>query len=342
MKLSVLMPFRNAASTLPEALTTIMEAMAECGPSSVELVAVDHGSNDQSAQVIEGQSNSAFHVNLIDASSAPSLAEALELGRHHCKGEYIARMDADDRMDPQRLRADISYLDRHQDVSAIACCIAPFADDQEKPALPMYATWQNGILSPEAIATEIWIEQPLCHPATTFRADALSRIGGYRHGDFPEDYDLFMRMHVAGDSLHKRPEIHHHWRQHQGQSTANDPRYHRDAFARVKARGLRDFFSLDVRPFAIAGAGREGGRIARALAEIGLTPRWFFDVSEKKIGSVRYGVGILSYDQLDDTRRQAPDMFCIGAVGTSGSGAIVRNRFRDAGFIECENFVLVA
>ena len=342
MKLSVLMPFRNAAATLPEALSTISKAALQCAPIPIELVAVDHGSTDESKSCFNATIDEGYRTIIVDASRAASLAEALELGRGYCEGKYIARMDADDRMDSQRLRADMDYLDANQSASAVACCIAPFSDQDEKPALPMYAAWQNRILSSADIAAEVWVEQPFCHPATTFRADALDKVGGYRHGNFPEDYDLFMRLYVAGEALHKRPEVHHYWRQHQGQSTHNDPRYHRDAFARVKARGLRDFFSLHERPFAIAGAGREGGRIARALGEIGLKPSWFFDVNKKKIGSVRLGIPVLSYDKLDEIRQDTPNLFCIGAVGTSGSAAILRNRFQMAGLVEGETFVRVA
>jgi hypothetical protein len=342
MRLSVLMPFRNAASTLPEALESIAAALSQRGSDSWELVAVNHASDDESCDQVTTGPFASLPLRLVHASPELSIGGVLELGRSHCKGIYIARMDADDRMHPRRLCEDVAYLDAHPDVSVVACRIEPFTEEDDAPALPRYAAWQNQILSPDEIAKEIWIEQPFCHPATTFRAKALERVGGYRDGNFPEDYDLFMRLHVSGAHLHKRPEVHHHWRQHQGQSTFRDPRYHRDAFARVKAWGLRDFFSLDKRPFVIAGAGREGGRMARALAEIDLKPRWFFDVSEKKIGSVRHGVDVLSYAQLEEKRDACPELFCIGAVGTSGSGAIVRNRLTQTGFIEGESFVLVA
>lgn len=118
---------------------------------------------------------------------------SLNLGVHHARGRYIARMDADDLAYPSRLGAQLEFMERNPDVvvcgtdydliddddRAIRRVVMPHGDAQIREKL----TWSN----------------PFCHPTAMIRKGALAAAGGYLGGLFAEDYDLWVRLsHVPG------------------------------------------------------------------------------------------------------------------------------------------------
>lgn len=335
--LSVLMPARDAAGTIGRSLASVLASEGV----SLECVVVDHGSVDDTRAIVERAARLG-DVRVLSAPRELPFAEALERGRRSCRAPVVARMDADDLMHPRRLARDLALLRDKPDVDVTACRVRPFPLVGLGAGMRMYLAWQNHVLSPAAHARETWIELTVCHPSATFRNDAVTRAGGYRHGDFPEDYELFLRLLARGAVVEKRPEVDLAWRQSRGSATKVDPRYSRDALARAKAMHMVPRFSLVERPVFVCGAGKEGGRIARALSSFGVRPARFFDVSDKRIGRERYGAPVLHSRALADERRALPGAFCIAAVGTSGAREIVREAMRSAGFVEGEDAVVVA
>lgn len=335
MDVSVLMPVRDAARTVGVAVRSVLRSRGV----SFEVVCVNHRSTDTTASILAKHA-----VRVVNGDGAETLSAALELGRAACTAPLIARMDADDVMHPDRLAADVAHLRAHPAHGAVACRARVVPKGKARPGLRAYVAWQNACITADDHAREIWIEQPLLHPATTFRAATLATLGGWaaapRHE--PEDYDLFLRMVVAGVPFAKRPEVHHAWRQHASTST----RFDRDVLARMKARALVKRFSLarEVaggagRPVVIAGAGKEGGRIARALLQEGVRARAFLDVAARRIGRLRHGVPVLDARELPSLKGNA---FVVAAIGTSGARGVVRAQLADAGFVEAHDCVVVA
>jgi hypothetical protein len=239
-------------------------------------------------------------------------------------------------MHPDRLAQDVARL-AHGDVAAVASCVKLIPRGRTTPGLRAYVAWQNACRTADDHAREIWIEQPLCHPATTFAARALDDVGGYRSGPFPEDYDLFLRLIARGHRVIKRDAVHHAWRQH-GHTVR---RFSRDALATLKAAALAERFALRERRVIIAGAGKEGGRIARALAAVGVRPAGFVDVAPARIGRMRHGVPVTDARDLVKSAH-GPHTFLVAAVGTSGARGVVRAQLAAAGFVEGVDAVVVA
>lgn len=335
--ISVLMPARDAAGTIGRALASVLASEGV----SLECVVVDHGSVDETRAIAERAARLG-DVRVLPVSREVPFADALERGRLACRAPVVARMDADDLMHPRRLARDLALLEARPHVDVTACRVRAFPLVGLGAGMRMYLAWQNHVLAPEQHRREIWIELTVCHPSATFRNDVVTRAGGYRHGDFPEDYELFLRLLANGAVIEKRPEVDLAWRQSPRSATKVDPRYSRDALARAKAEHMARRFSLGERPVFICGAGKEGGRIARALSSFGVAPARFFDVSDKRIGRLRYGAPVLDSRALADERRAAPGAFCIAAVGTSGAREIVRDAMRAGGFTEGEDAVVVA
>lgn len=334
---TVLMPARDAGRTVGTSLASVLSSEGV----RLEVLIVDHGSVDDTA-VIAASAARLGSVRILRVAREVPFAEALEEGRRACATPVVARMDADDLMHPRRLARDLELLRQKPHVDVVACRVRPFPLHNLGAGMRMYVAWQNSVLASEDHAREIWIELTVCHPSATFRNDVVTRVGGYRHGDFPEDYDLFLRLLASGAVVEKRPEVDVAWRQSLGSATRMDPRYTRDGLARAKVDAMVKRFSLRERPVFIAGAGKEGGRIARALSSWDVAPARFFDVSPKRIGRLRYGAPVVDSRLLEGERRAHPGAFCIGAVGTSGAREIVRGALVAAGFHEGEDAVVVA
>lgn len=117
------------------------------------------------------------------------LALSLNRGIAVAKGEYIARMDADDISMPDRLERELSYLKKTgvDMVSTNAIVI------DEKSNIV-----RNGIPLPENPMNDLIYTNVIIHPSVLIRSKAICDVGGYRNFKRSQDYDLWLRMMTAG------------------------------------------------------------------------------------------------------------------------------------------------
>ena len=286
---------------------------------------------DETAEIIARFRAADDRIRVQDHPRTLSFVEVLEVGRRSARSQFLARMDADDLMHRDRLLNDLRMLESHPDAAVVTSQVELFPRERIQEGMNLYVKWQNNVLSPEDHDREIWIEQTVCNPAATFRTSALEAIGGYRAGPFPEDYDLFVRLHVSGHRFIKRGEIGHYWRRHQSSFSVQSTNFSHDAFAGVKAEGLFQKFDLGKKPVCILGSGRHGGRMAKLLLERGVRIDAFFDVSPIRIGKTRHGITIRKQQDLAAYKAEVPNAFRhwgrwrprasqgrSGAVGRSG------------------------
>ena len=167
--------------------------------------------------------------------SHAGIVEALNLGLQACTAGYIARMDADDLARPQRLELQAAYLDAHPEACLVSCRVAGFPDGQVREGFSIYIDWLNSLLSDEDIRREIFVESPLPHPSVMLRREWLQRVGSYQEHGWAEDYDLWLRLYLAGGRFAKLEQVLLEWREHPGRLTRTDERYSLENFLRAKA-----------------------------------------------------------------------------------------------------------
>ena len=323
VELSVLLPFRDAADTLDEALRSVLR---ESVP--LEVLAVDDGSrddwrrcsalNDPRVRVVEG--------------AGRGLVAALELARREARAPWLLRMDADDVMLP-RAEAQIRAL--HDDSLAVVGSRAHPIGGGE--GLRLYVEWQNGLLTKADHRRELFIESPLCHPSTMLRASAVDAVGGYRHGDFPEDYDLWLRLWDAGWEMAKVPIDGVDWRHRERRATFVDPRYRPEAFLALKAPFLAKRLARESRALVVWGAGRTGRRLMRALEPHGARASAWIDIDPDKVGRTARGAPIHDASALDPQRH-----FVLGAVASRGARGLIRAALLERGFVEDRDCLFAA
>jgi GT2 family glycosyltransferase len=337
--ISVLLPYRDAAPTLAEAMESVL---ADLGADD-ELLAIDDGSRDGSAGVVRAVAARDGRVvplaTLGTPTGAAGIVAALTRGLGAARGALIGRMDADDVSLPGRFAAERELLAREPSLAAVAVQVEAFP--APAPGMHAYVAWQNALVTRRDHARAIFVEAPLCHPSTLLRRSALDAVGGYRDVAWPEDYDLWLRLDAAGFGLAKVPRVLFRWRLLRGSLTFTAPRNARAQLLAARASFLARRLGELARPFAIWGAGQTGRRLARALEGHGARPRSFVDIDPAKIGRVVRGVPVLDAAAgIGDAARG--EVLLIVAVGDRGARDVVRARLAAAQLVEGEGFVCAA
>jgi glycosyltransferase involved in cell wall biosynthesis len=318
------MPFCNAAATLPECLESIRaQSFAE-----FELVAVDDGSDDDSAAIVRNFAAADPRIRLIEPGKI-GLVMALNLGVAGSRASLIARMDADDIMHRERLEAQVSYLREHADVSVVGCQVELFPAHHIRAGYREYVRWQNACVTPAEIEENLYVESPFAHPSVVFHRDVFLRLNGYAHGPFPEDYDLWLRMASAGCLMAKVPRVLLQWRERPDRLSRVDPRYSRDSFDRLRARFLaRDPRLQNATEIVIWGAGRETRLRVRHLLELGIQPDAWIDIDPRKIGKTLAKQTVHPPEWLNRT----PRPFVLAYVTNHGARDQIAERLELMGY----------
>ncbi len=190
-EVSVLLPVRNGMPFLPAAIESLLNQTF----GDFELVAIDDGSTDGTAEYLQGLADR--RVRVLSPRRA-GLASALNAGLAVARGRYIARQDADDWSAPDRLERQVAWLDDRSDVGVLATA-ASFVNQRGEP---VDSTWTRTVheqwdaaLTPEQIASLMPLTCCIFHATVLARTALLREAGGYDQATVPaEDYDLWLRL----------------------------------------------------------------------------------------------------------------------------------------------------
>ena len=200
------MPVFNAEETLAECLDSIFQQTLQ----NFEIVAVNDFSTDRSAEILRSYHDSRIHV--VDNQNK-GIVSALNRGLKLCQSDLVARMDADDVMYAQRLEKQFDVLSNKPDITLCATQARKFPEEIIRAGYIEYMRWQNACLTRQDIQNQIYIESPFAHPSVMFRKSRVAELGAYRDGEFPEDYELWLRLFHAGESMMKLDEVLIDWRE---------------------------------------------------------------------------------------------------------------------------------
>lgn len=330
---SLLIPARNAASTLEEALASVASQTF----TEWEALLVDDGSTDETAEIAAVWARRDARFRLLRQEAPTGIVAALNRAVAEARAPILARMDADDISHPERLARQHERLSAG-DVHAAGCLVRYFPREQVAGGALRYETWLNSVITPEEHDRDVFVECPLAHPTLMLTAEALRHVGGYRATGWAEDYDLVLRLWEAGYGLAKVPEVLLQWREGAGRASRTRPEYSLDAMVRCRAHYLCRTHLREL-PAVIFGAGPVGKSIARALGKEGGRLAAFVEVDARKVGQTIHGVPVLDQQEALGLRGRA---FGLAAVGQPGARNELRKLLRSADWIEGVHFRCVA
>jgi glycosyltransferase involved in cell wall biosynthesis len=302
-----------------------------------EVIAVDDGSRDGGPALVARLASKHSQLRAL-ATPGVGIARSLVLAAREASAPLLARMDADDVALPGRLHAQEQAMLAVPELGALGTRVALFPEAEVQEGLRRYVQWQNGLLDPDAHRRQLFVESPLCHPSVMLRREAYTAVGGYRDGDFPEDYDLWLRLDAAGFGLAKLDATLLRWRHHPRQATLTDPRYARERFTAIKALHLARRIASLGRALDVWGAGQTGKRLVRELERHGMRAQRFIDIDPKKIGRHARGAPVVGPDAL----AAAGERTVVVAVGARGARDLVRRELDSRGHREGLDYLCAA
>jgi len=303
---SVVLPVRNGGEFLSQAVDSILSQTFE----NLELLLIDDHSTDSAISSLD-KTDPRFKI--FD-SKGNGVVDAFNTGFEIARGQYIARMDADDISLPSRIQCQLDYLDKHPPVDISGCCVEIFSAAGIQGGFERYQSWLNSVREPEQVHQQIFIESPLPNPGLMFRKAAVQQLGGYRSNQWPEDYDLLLRADAAHMRMGKPEPVLLRWREHETRLTHTDSLYDRQNFMRAKSHFLVHH-RLQGRAVIIWGAGPTGRLMFDLITAEGGIVEGFIEVHPRRIGGLKRGLPVWPVDKV---KAQGDTMLLI-AVGAAGA-----------------------
>lgn len=182
---SVIMPVYNAERYLRLAIESILAQSF----IDFEMILIDDGSTDDSAAIIKAYQQKDKRIILLQHAQNTGIVSALNDGIGLAKGQFIARMDADDISQPERLKKQVEFLEQRPDVGVLGSWAEIIDENEcrrgsvEIPTTHIQLTW------------EMCFRCPIIHPSVMVRREILLSVGGYRTTHpHAEDYELWVRI----------------------------------------------------------------------------------------------------------------------------------------------------
>ena len=206
------MSVHNDLRYLPQAVDSILRQSFD----DFEFLILDDGSGDGSGKYLATQTDP--RVRLVRNETNLGLTRSLNRGLDLARGDYVARMDADDVAIPQRLARQVGFLESHPEVGIVGSSRV-LIDEAGDVVAHAPAAETDG-----RIRWKCLLGNPFAHPAVMIRRDVLDRHGlrydeRYRTA---QDYELWTRL-LAVSKGHNVPEPLLHYRLRAGISRTSKP-----------------------------------------------------------------------------------------------------------------------
>lgn len=199
------MPAYNAKRYVAQAIGSILSQTF----GDFEFVIVDDGSTDGTLPIL--QRFAADDPRLIVISRPNTgIVGALNDAVAKSRGDFLARMDADDVSLPQRFERQVAYLREHPECVGVGTFVETIDPYDAMLDRLVHETEH------ESIDRELMTGRgfAIVHPTIMMRAQAVRRVGGYRtQWQHSEDLDLFLRLAEIG-ILHNLPDYLLQYRMH--------------------------------------------------------------------------------------------------------------------------------
>lgn len=193
---SVLMAVYNCSETLEEAVQSIINQTY----TNWELILCDDASSDDTYEKSLELSKKDPRIKVFKNDKNLTLAPTLNKCLENANGTYTARMDGDDVCDPTRFEKEVNFLETHPEFAVVSCNMDLY-DSEGTYGQVKFVEY------PEKI--DFSTASPICHAGCMMRKEVLEELNGYDispNTERIEDYDLWIRLYLAGYKAHNIQE----------------------------------------------------------------------------------------------------------------------------------------
>jgi len=331
--ITIILPFFNAVKTLKRAIESIGSQTFEC----YECILVNNNSTDGSVQMAQEIVASDRRFKLIH-EARQGVVYASNAASKIAKGKYIARMDADDVSFPQRLQWQYDFLEKHPKIDVVSGQVAYVSQIQKNTdGFKRYVDWVNSVMTYEDILKSQFIESPIVNPTAMWRQNVAKELGMYRHGDFPEDYELWLRWLHHGVKIEKLPRKLIEWHDSLNRLTRTNEMYSDEAFYRVKTKYLNLWLKKNHPHYphiAVWGASRISRKYIDFLKEEHIEIDFYIDIKETR----QLDKDIVFYKDLPS----AGEIFVLVYVKHLKIKEEIQDFLHSRGFVQGVNYLLLS
>ena len=188
---SVIMPVYNGEKYLAEAIESILAQTF----TDFELLIVDDGSTDGSAEIIRSFEAQDRRIRFFQLESNQGAANARNVGFFASQGEYITNMDCDDISLPQRLQKQVDFMQSHFDVGALGTRCYVTNEDLSITQFEFVVPQLHAL-----IAMNLFYGASFVGTTVMLRREFLASVSGYEPSHrIGEDLELHMRLLMQTD-----------------------------------------------------------------------------------------------------------------------------------------------
>lgn len=173
------MPIYNAESSIAKAI----ESCLVQSYTNLEIIILDNGSTDQSAEIIKSIHDS--RIRLIKSETNHGIAAGRNILLKEAKGEFIAWLDADDEMLENRIEKQVDYFHLNPEIDLLGTWI--FVEQNQIKKAP---------LSHPQIGAALWFKNCMYQPSMMSRNFYQSENIFYdeTYANRLSDYELWYRL----------------------------------------------------------------------------------------------------------------------------------------------------
>jgi glycosyltransferase involved in cell wall biosynthesis len=181
-KVSVVMAVYNGEKYVHESIDSILCQTFD----DFEFIIINDASTDITPEILRSYKDP--RIIILNNPENIGLTRSLNRGLKFARGEYIARMDADDISLPNRFECQVAYLDAHLEVGLLATSFLFIDESGNDKMISRPATDQQ-------FKEKLMKGNQFCHGVVMFRRACIDKIGGYREEyRYAQDYDLWLRI----------------------------------------------------------------------------------------------------------------------------------------------------
>ncbi|MEZ6256038.1 MAG: glycosyltransferase [Patescibacteria group bacterium] len=186
---TVVVPVYNGAKYVIEAVESIQNNTFK----DFEVMLVNDGSPaDNSAQICGDLAKKYSNIRFTNFEKNRGLAEVINYCIKNANGKYIARLNQDDIMLPNRLQEQVNFLNNNPSVVVVGSWITLFKHNGEEQILEYMP-------NDTSIKKTWYFVGPFSDPTTMYRRDTALKIGLYEQKYWPaDDSHFWFKMGHAG------------------------------------------------------------------------------------------------------------------------------------------------
>lgn len=196
--ISVIMcAYNEKPNELKEAILSILN---QTYPFFELLIVLDNPDNQILQRIANFYSNKDTRVRVLCNKKNIGFAHSSNRGWRAARGDFIAKLDADDIAYPQRLETELTFLIKHQ-LDFIAASRQNISEKGEN-----LGYFINN-LNPHQLKQLLPYDNLISHSTVLMKKSVLQALGGYVNLPSCEDYDLWLRMLHGGYRMAVIPDV---------------------------------------------------------------------------------------------------------------------------------------